>query len=98
MDLTSAVSPASSQLRDPAAGLQPHAYAWESASHFGHLAQPLELVRVADGVDLGDPGVLDDERHGRVVLAAGVDARCDGAVEVDDERRGAGRELGEAGH
>ena len=40
----------------------------------GDPVEPGELVRVADGVDAGDPTVLDGEAHRGVDLAADVDA------------------------
>src|SRR5581483_4978457 len=66
-----------------------------SPPQLGRLAQPAELVWVADRVHLGDPAVFDDERDGCVVLASGVDTRRDATVDVDDAGRGAGRGLGE---
>ena len=39
----------------------------------GDAVEPPKLVRVADGVDVSDPTILDDEAHCRGEFAADVD-------------------------
>ena len=48
----------------------------DSPPKLHHVPHPLELVRVADRVELSDPVVLDDERHRCVVVAAGIESEA----------------------
>src|SRR5262245_34603418 len=56
------------------------------ARECGDPVEPGQLVRVGDGVDAGDPTVLDGKAHRRVELTASVDADGGGPVDPDGRR------------